>query len=124
MKQKNSLLSSFHCAFAGIAACVSRERNMKIHLSAAAAVTIAGFALHISKTEWLVCLILFGLVMCLELVNTAIEAVVDLVCPQQHPKAKLAKDTAAGAVLAAAIFAALAGVIIFGPKVFSLFLYQ
>lgn len=121
MKQRNSLLSSFRWAFAGIAACVRRERNMKIHLFAAAAVTAAGLYLHISKTEWLVCLILFGLILGLEMMNTAIEAVVDLVCPHQHPKAKLAKDAAAGAVLVAAIFAAVAGCIIFVPKIWGLF---
>lgn len=122
MKKNNTLAASFQHAFAGIAACIRQERNMKIHLAAAAAVTAGGLWLHISKAEWLVCLVFFGLVMALELMNTAIEAVVDLVCPQEHPKAKLAKDTAAGAVLVAAIFAAVAGVVIFGPKVLTLFL--
>ena len=67
-------------------------------------------------TEWCICLGLFGMVMALELVNTAVEAVVDLVTEERHPLAKIAKDTAAGAVLIAAIMAAIVGLIIFVPK--------
>ena len=59
---------------------------------------------------------MFGLVMALEMVNTAVEAVVDLVTEERKPLAKLAKDAAAGAVLIAAIMAAIAGMIIFIPK--------
>ena len=66
--------------------------------------------------EWCICLGLFGLVMALELINTAIEAVVDLVTSEYRPLAKVAKDTAAGAVLIAAIMAAVSGLIIFVPK--------
>lgn len=68
-------------------------------------------------TEWCICLTLFGLVMALELVNTSIEAVVDLVTEERKPLAKIAKDTAAGAVLIAAIMAAIIGCVIFVPKV-------
>ena len=68
--------------------------------------TAAGFFFDISATEWCICLILFGLILGLELVNTAVEAVVDLVTEEKKPLAKLAKDTAAGAVLIAAIMAA------------------
>ena len=77
---------------------------------------IAGFVLKLSAVEWCICLGLFGLVMALELVNTAVEAVVDLVTQEYKPLAKIAKDTAAGAVLIAAIMAAIAGLIIFVPK--------
>ena len=66
--------------------------------------------------EWCICLTLFGLIMALELVNTAVEAVVDLVTEERKPLAKIAKDTAAGAVLIAAIMATIAGIIIFLPK--------
>ena len=68
------------------------------------------------SVEWCICLTLFGLVMALEMVNTAVEAVVDLVTEERKPLAKLAKDAAAGAVLIAAIMAAIAGMIIFIPK--------
>ena len=63
-------------------------------------------------------MILFGLVISLELVNTAIENVVDLVTMEKKPKAKIAKDVAAGAVLVSAIFSAIIGLIIFIPKIF------
>ena len=68
----------------------------------------------------MVCITLFGLVMGLETVNTAIEAVVDLVTEEKRPLAKKAKDAAAGAVLIAAIMAAGAGLLIFVPKLFDL----
>ena len=89
---------------------------MKIHIAVAALVVIAGWILGLSITEWCICLGLFGLVMALELVNTAVEAVVDLVTTECHPLAKIAKYTAAGAVLIAAIMAAIVGLLIFVPK--------
>ena len=89
---------------------------MKIHVAVTLLVIIAGFILGLSVTEWCICLGLFGLVMALEMVNTAVEAVVDLVTAERHPLAKIAKDTAAGAVLIAAIMAAVIGLLIFVPK--------
>ena len=85
-------------------------------------VTVFGFILKISVTEWCICLVLFGLIISLELVNTAVEAVVDLVTEEKHPLAGYAKDTAAGAVLAASIFAAVVGLIIFVPKLYAFIL--
>ena len=81
---------------------------------------IAGAVLGITPIEWCICLTLFGLVIALELVNTAIESVVDLVTTERKPLAKAAKDTAAGAVLVAAIMAAIVGLIIFVPRIASL----
>ena len=75
---------------------------MKIHCLAVIAVTVAGTFLHIKPVEWCICLLLFGLILSLELVNTALEAVVDLVTKEKKPLAKIAKDTAAGAVLVSA----------------------
>ena len=89
---------------------------MKIHCGFSVLVVIAGIILKLSITEWCICLTLFGLVMALELVNTSVEAVVDLVTEERKPLAKIAKDTAAGAVLIAAIMAAIIGCIIFIPK--------
>lgn len=118
--RKQPLFHSFHCAFSGIVACIRQERNMKIHLSAVAAVITAGLIFRISRGEWVTCLICFALVMGSELINTAIEATVDLACPREDPKAKLAKDAAAGAVLICAIFSAAAGLMIFLPKLANL----
>ena len=116
---KNPLYKSFGYAFEGIFAGIRGERNMKIHCFAAVCVVVAGVLFHISVTEWCICLVLFGLILSLELVNTAIEAVVDLVTEYKKPLAKLAKDTAAGAVLIAAVMAAMAGLLIFVPKLIS-----
>lgn len=116
---KNPLYKSFGYAFEGIFAGIRGERNMKIHCFAAVCVVVAGVLFHISVTEWCICLVLFGLILPLELVNTAIEAVVDLVTEDKKPLAKLAKDTAAGAVLIAAVMAAMAGLLIFVPKLIS-----
>ena len=115
-QKKDPLYKSFGYAFAGIFTVVTKERNMKIHCVAAVLVVIAGVILKISAIEWCICMVLFGLVMALEHVNTAVEAVVDLVTEERKPLAKLAKDAAAGAVLIAAIMAAIAGMIIFIPK--------
>ena len=93
---------------------------MKIHCMVAALVVIAGLILGISVTEWCICLGLFGMVMALELVNTAVEAVVDLVTEERKPLAKIAKDTAAGAVLFTAIMAVIIGCIIFIPHFITL----
>ena len=116
---KNPLYKSFGYAFEGIFAGIRGERNMKIHCFAAVCVVVAGVLFHISVTEWCICLVLFGLIKSLEIVNTAIEAVVDLVTEDKKPLAKLAKDTAAGAVLIAAVMAAMAGLLIFVPKLIS-----
>ena len=111
------LIQSFGFAFQGIGAVIRKERNFKIHMTMAVMVVLAGIVCRISVTEWCICLILFALVMSLEMVNTSIEAVVDLVTEERKPLAKLAKDTAAGAVLISAILAAIIGLIIFIPKV-------
>ena len=115
-RKKDPLYKSFGYAFQGIFTCIRKERNMKIHCVMAVLVVIAGIILKLSPVEWCICLALFGLVMALELVNTAVEAVVDLVTSEYKPLAKIAKDTAAGAVLIAAIMAAIAGLIVFVPK--------
>jgi diacylglycerol kinase (ATP) len=117
-KQKSTrqtIAKSFGHAFDGIFAGLE-ERNMKIHCTMAALVIFFGLILHISVTEWCICFVLFGLIMGLELVNTAIEALCDLVTQEYKPLAKRAKDTAAGAVLIASIMAATAGLIIFIPR--------
>ena len=82
-------------------------------------VVICGFIFHLSVMEWFICILLFALVISLELVNTAIEAVVDLCTHEIHPLAKTAKDTAAGAVLVSAMASVIIGLMIFIPKLFN-----
>lgn len=113
---KNRMLHSFIHAFEGIHTGFTTERNMVIHVSIMTAVIVFGAILGLSASEWIICFILFALVLMAELLNTSIETIVDIVCPQIDPRAKIAKDTAAGAVLIVAIAAAIIGLIIFIPK--------
>lgn len=121
MKNKK-LINSFKYAFKGIGSSLKSERNMKIHFAMMVLVIIAGIFLNISIWEWITCFILFGLVISLEMVNTAIEIVVDMVSPEYNLKAGHVKDIAAGAVLVNAIVAFIVGLLIFLPKIISLFI--
>ncbi len=120
MKKRTKLKDSLKYAWQGLHAGLQNERNMKIHLVFVALVTAAGFLLEISTYEWLACLAFFGLVIGAELINTAIEAVIDLCSPEYNEKAKLAKNAAAGAVLVCSVLAAIAGIVIFLPKLWAL----
>lgn len=119
--KKGRLKDSFQHAFDGIAETVKSERNMKIHMAAMVIVLLGGVIFHISKNEWIICIILVSLVLAGELFNTAIEAVVDLIMPKEHMLAKKAKDSAAGSVLIVALGAAVIGCIIFIPKILQVF---
>lgn len=118
--KRSPLYKSFGYAFAGIFHTIREERNIKIHLFAMLMVVLFGLWLGLSMTEWFVCLILFGLIISLELINTSLEAIVDLASPEFHPLAGKAKDAAAGAVLWSAIMAAVIGLLIFVPKLYAL----
>ena len=116
---KKRLTNSFKYAFEGILQAYVGEQNLKIHTVIAILVIIFGFILKISYTEWLVCLVLIGLVLMAEFFNTSIEYLVDLVSPEIHPLAKATKDTASAGVLMMAIISAIIGLIIFIPKLIS-----
>ena len=118
-KSKN-VISSFKYAFQGMFSALKTERNLKIHVTIMILVIIAGIVLKISKIEWIICIILFGLVIGGEMFNSAIETVVDIAMPDINLKAKFAKDAAAGAVLVFAIASAIIGFMIFGPKFIAL----
>lgn len=111
-------LRSFKYATAGIIHCLKAERNFKIHVFMAVIVIIAGIATKLSLIEWFIIMIFICGVLALELVNTALERIVDLVTVEHHQLAKQAKDAAAGAVLIFAIGSAIVGFIIFLPKWF------
>lgn len=117
-EDETKLTFSFKYAFEGIITTIKEERNMFIHFLIAIIVVITGIYVRLSLNEWFICLLLFALVFSLELINTAIENTVDLVTTKKNKKAKLAKDAAAGAVLIAAVFASIIGIIIFLPKFF------
>jgi diacylglycerol kinase (ATP) len=109
----DKFLKSVPYAWEGIKTLLKLENNAKIHLLAVFVVTITGFLIHFSETEWFAVIIVMGGVLALEAVNTAIETLVDLVSPEFHPLAKKVKDIAAGAVLIFVLAAlAVAGVIL------------
>jgi undecaprenol kinase len=122
MDMKNwSFLSGLRHALDGVKELFRSERSMRIHVFVAGVVVLLGMLLQISAWEWVVCIILIGLVIGAELLNTAIEQAVDICLPHPDPRAKRAKDTAAGAVLIVASAAVVAGLIIFAPKVWFMF---
>jgi len=106
---------SFKYAIAGIKQ-VMAEQNFRFDLMVAFVVIVAGAFTGLSKIEWIILVIIIALMLALEMLNTAIEHVVDLASPDIHPLAKAAKDIAAGAVLVFAIASVIIGILIFLPK--------
>ncbi|MFC3197230.1 diacylglycerol kinase family protein [Parapedobacter deserti] len=111
----------FSNAFRGIVASYHTERNMKVHLVLGLLAVTLGVWMDLRASEWRWIGLCIALVFIAELANTAIETLVDLVSPNDHPLAKKAKDAAAGAVLVASGLAAVIGVSIFFPKVWTYF---
>ncbi|MCI9233045.1 MAG: diacylglycerol kinase family protein [Bacilli bacterium] len=114
------LLHSFKYAIEGLLYAFKKEQNMIIHIFITMVVVVGGILLNISSMEWLVCFLFIGLVIGTELMNTSIEAVVDLACPEENPLAKIAKDTAAASVMVFALTSVVVGVMIFLPKLLDL----
>jgi diacylglycerol kinase (ATP) len=96
------------------------EFNAQVHALAALIVVASGLALGIDRFEWLILVLTIAGVISLEAVNTAFEALCDVAYPDFHPQVERAKDVAAGAVLIAAIAAAVVGILIFGPKLLAI----
>lgn len=113
-------ITSFKHSLEGLKYAYKYEQSMIIHLIVVILVVVFGVWLKISLMEWLLCFILIGLVLATELVNTSLEAVVDLTCPKIHPLAKIAKDTASAAVFVFSLIAFISGLIIFLPKILEL----
>jgi len=111
---------SFVHAFRGVGELLRTQTNARLHLIATIVVIGAGFGFEITRAEWLAVIGVIGLVWTAEGVNTAVEAVVDLASPESHPLAARAKDVAAGAVLLAAVAAAVIGLLVFGPRLLAL----
>lgn len=116
------LFNSFKYAIDGLLYAFKYEQNLTVHLIATVLVIIFGFSFNISILEWLTVFLIIGLVIATELINTSIEATIDLITDQTHPLAKVAKDTAAAAVLVFGITAIIVGGIIFIPKIVVVFL--
>ncbi len=107
-------------AIDGVDYTISHERNFKIEMFMAILVCISSIVLKVSITEWIVLLLTIALVLTLEIINTSIERCVDLVTKEYRDLAKIAKDTAAGAVFVMSIFSVAIGICIFLPKIVAL----
>ncbi len=108
---------SFTYPIKGLRYAYRNEQNLAVDVGIAVLVVLAGFIFKVSVTEWALLVLTIGLVISCELINTAIEATVDLITEEYHPLAKVAKDTSAAAVFIFAIVAVIVGIIIFGPKI-------
>lgn len=117
MSTRHSLGKSFGFAFEGLKEAFVNGRNFRIQFATAVIATILGFIYKITTPEWLGLTLIITLVIILELINTSLESIVDIVSPQIQPKAKVAKDVAAASVLMASIAAIIIGGIIFIPKI-------
>jgi len=113
---KQSLPRAFNNAAMGIVYCARHERNMKIHIVLACFAGCLAWWLRLDSYEILILLLTIASVFITEMMNTVVEAVVDIVSPEVHPLAKIAKDVAAGAVLIATIVSLLVGYILFVDK--------
>ncbi|MEQ3664735.1 MULTISPECIES: diacylglycerol kinase [unclassified Olleya] len=111
-------LKSVGYAFKGMLLLLKTEASIQIQFCIAIIVTITGFVLNITSTEWIMQCFAIGLVMSVEGVNTAIEAIADFIHPEHHEKIGFIKDIAAGAVFMASIAATIIGLIIYIPKLF------
>jgi diacylglycerol kinase (ATP) len=111
-----SIIKSFKDATNGIINTIPTERNLKIQVIAMICVIAVGLIVKLSNFEWIVCIILFGLVISAELINTAIEKTLDYINKEDDERIKFIKDASAGAVLVLAIASVIIGLIIFIPK--------
>ena len=116
----SSFLRSFRFATEGLVYVVRTQRNARVHLLIAGLVIAGGLYFRVSAAEWAALIATIGLVLSAEVFNTVVELAVDLLVQRQDPRAKVAKDAGAGAVLIAAICAVGVGVAVFGPRLWSL----
>jgi len=115
MKSKN-IIESFKHAFQGVCYTFVKERNMKIHVAAAAFIILLALWLGVSKIELTILCLTIAMVICFELINTAIEVMVDFIVDVYHPRAKIIKDVSAGVVFVSAFFSIVIGGIILFDK--------
>ncbi|MEO5911564.1 MAG: diacylglycerol kinase family protein [Pelobium sp.] len=118
-KEKFSLINrikSFAHAINGLKLLFREEHNARVHLVVAILVVIAGFVSEISIIEWMMITFAIGLVISIEILNTAIEKTADFISPERNEQIKVIKDLAAGAVLVSTITSVIIGLLVFVPK--------
>ena len=109
------LFKSFNYAFRGLFKTFREEQNLKVQFFAALVVIILGWYFRISQLEWVILILVVGLVILMEIVNSAIERVTDVLKPRINDYVKEIKDIMAAAVMLASIIAVIVGLIIFVP---------
>jgi undecaprenol kinase/diacylglycerol kinase (ATP) len=117
MSKKENIFGSFGYAISGVSKAFKSEPNFRIHTIAGALALIAAYLFKLTITEWVILIFTISIVLILELVNTAIETIVDMVSPHYSTKAKIIKDVSAAAVLVSAILAVIVGAFLFLPKI-------
>lgn len=115
MKAKNSIFKSFQIAGNGIVWMLKNERNFQIELFFFLGNLFLIFFLHLSKVDSILILLSCAVVLTLEIMNTALEKICDFIHPEYHPKIGVIKDVSAGAVLLAALFSVIIGVLVYYP---------
>lgn len=113
------LVLSFRCAFRGLADAWRCQQNLRIHVLIALAASALATSLRLAPMHWAVLMLTYSLVIAAELFNSALEVLTDLVSPDYHPLARQAKDTAAAAVVVAAVGAVAVGLLLFGPPLWT-----
>lgn len=121
MSRTHSLAESFGYAFSGLKLAVKKEPNFRIHLIVATVAFILAYYLKFSLFEWLTVILVSTIVIVVELVNTVLESLVNLVSPQIKDEAKIAKDVAAAAVFVSAVSSVVIGAFLYLPKLILLF---
>lgn len=113
MKKNRSFAKSLKCAVSGLLKPFVTERNMRIHFSIANLIILFAYFYGLNRSEWAILFLAIGLVITAELINTAVENAVDTATSERLQTAKTAKDTAAGAVLFAAVISVITGCFLF-----------
>ncbi len=116
MESKHSLSKSFKFAFDGLKEGILKGRNFRIQVGIGIGVAIWAYILKFNRVEWAILILTIAIVIILELLNTAVESLVDLVSPQIKEKARIAKDVAAASVLIGAVISIIIGVLLFAGK--------
>jgi len=116
MGLRHSTSRSFSYAFQGVKTAFKNEPNLRIHIFFAFSTLIAAAILKFNVFEWILLMMTIFFVIMLELINSVLEALVNIVSPEFNKEAKVAKDVAAAAVLLAAVMSVVVGILLFGPK--------
>jgi diacylglycerol kinase (ATP) len=119
LQRRSNLLHSFNWAFDGIVHVLRHERNMWIHFTIAGLVLVAGLFFALTRLEVIALLVAISFVLIAEMINTSVEHIVDMITQAEDPRARIAKDVAAGAVLIAAVNAVAVAYLVFYDKLTS-----